>query len=229
MKKLTFLILIFVSINLYSQNTNIKTKDNDNTKRTNIEKNISKNTENINSLPFGDTYIPLNQELKDSIYWTTKTTLWGVSLGFFTTIYVTPYLEKNYSKRAVWNYFRRHCHQMMSRTMRYPFLEQIPENDFPVCARCQGIYTGYALGFLDSFIWDSFTIDGWERWEQGLLHIGTYSLLVLPLIIDGYTQKNTQYTSNNPWRFINGMMFGYAVTSILDEALQLVLDYENKF
>ncbi len=183
------------------------------------------------NLPYGDTYMPLDNELKDSVYWSIKTGMWGVSLGFFTTIYVTPFLEKDEHKVAVWNYYSRHCHQMMTRTMRYKCkcITQTPDNDFPVCARCQGMYTGYALGFLDSFIWDSFSIEGLERWEKGLVHISSYSLLLVPLLIDGYTQKNTSYVSNNPWRFINGMMFGYAITAIFDEALQLVLDYENKF
>ncbi len=87
---------------------------------------------------------------------------------------------------------------------------------------------GIFLGHFDSFIWDAFQIDDWERWQQGLLHIGSYSLLTLPLIIDGFVQKNNlTYTSNNPWRVTTGILFGYAMTAIADEVLQLILDYSG--
>ena len=40
-------------------------------------------------------------------------------------------------------------------------------------------------------------------------------LLILPLVIDGAMQKATRYESNNVLRFVTGVLFGYALASLI--------------
>jgi len=166
------------------------------------------------------TYIPLEQWQKDSIYWSLKGVSLGLSAAYFFSELIFPAFEINSpSATALFKMFDPLCHNLLDRTFQYS-----NGNYMPLCSRCTGMNTGIFLGHFDSFIWDSFQIKGWERWEQGLLHIGIYSLFTLPLIIDGNVQNNTDYVSNNPWRLVNGIMFGYAMTAMADELLQLILD-----
>lgn len=67
---------------------------------------------------------------------------------------------------------------------------------FPFCARCTGLYTGYAAGAV--LVW-LFPAD--LRW----------GLLVIPLLIDGYTQHREWRTSTNLLRFLTGLPAGVGV------------------
>ena len=126
---------------------------------------------------------------------------------------------------VVYEFFSRYCHQLPSRT-----LNAANGRPYPVCSRCQGMYIGYFLGNFDFLIWDAFEIPGLQRWEQGLLHIGSYAALFLPLIIDGTVQYfSFDYESNNAWRMTTGLLFGYALTAIIDEIVQLILDYPGVY
>lgn len=40
-------------------------------------------------------------------------------------------------------------------------------------------------------------------------------LLMIPLVVDGVIQLLTSYESNNPLRFITGVLFGYALISLI--------------
>ena len=92
------------------------------------------------------------------------------------------------------------------------------------------MYIGYFLGNFDFLIWDAFDIPGWKRWEKSLLHIGTYTAFFLPLIIDGTVQYYSfDYESNNAWRMTTGILFGYALTAIIDEMIRLILDYPGVY
>lgn len=172
---------------------------------------------------FSETYIPLEHWQKQAIYWTLKGTSLGLSTAHLISEFIFPVLNKQQGK-TLYPLFQDWCHNLPSRTFQYS------NGDYmPLCARCTGMNVGVFLGHFDSFIWDSFQIEGWERWEQGLLHIGTYTLLTLPLIIDGYVQRGNsiRYESTNPRRLITGILFGYAMTAMTDEVLQLILDYSG--
>jgi len=73
---------------------------------------------------------------------------------------------------------------------------------FPVCARCTGIYLGYA--FFPLFVFN-------------VIHIGFIIsvLLVLPTVIDGFTQAYYKRESNNVLRFVTGFMAGVGTISML--------------
>jgi len=73
---------------------------------------------------------------------------------------------------------------------------------FPVCARCTGIYSGYITYpiFLLSYI-----ELGW------LLTIA----IILPTYLDGLLQGFTKYRSNNILRVVTGFMAGAGAMSIL--------------
>ena len=98
---------------------------------------------------------------------------------------------------AFWmEFFGRHfrCHQMPERSFF------IRGYQFPLCARCTGIYLGHILAFLvNPFI----TLPFW------------LGLLMLPMIADGTIQYFTSYRSNNFKRFTSGLVFGFALVSFV--------------
>ncbi|MDL2214195.1 DUF2085 domain-containing protein [Clostridia bacterium OttesenSCG-928-O13] len=86
------------------------------------------------------------------------------------------------------------CHQMPDRSL---FLGKW---QMPVCARCLGI----GLGSLAAFA------------AAGLKkpHV-RQSLLLLPLAVDGLTQRYGKRRSNNPLRYVTGWLGGFGYTSAL--------------
>ena len=68
---------------------------------------------------------------------------------------------------------------------------------FPICARCTGELIGMLFGIFIAicFGYPSFWIAG---------------LMMLPLIVDGFTQRLTAYESNNMRRLWTGILFGIA-------------------
>lgn len=175
---------------------------------------------------FSDTYIPVSNTVKDALYGTSKAVVLGVTLPFFLTVSTAPYGNPDSAaSKGVYDFFSRYCHRLPSRT-----LNAANGRPYPVCSRCQGMYIGYFLGNFDFLIWDAFDIPGWQRWEKSLLHIGTYTALFLPLIIDGTVQYYSfDYESNNAWRMTTGILFGYALTAIIDEMIRLTLDYPGVY
>ena len=171
-------------------------------------------------------YINLEHWQKSAIYWSLKGLSWSLSTLYFVGELVYPITKVNpfdtEGEGYLWPLFKPWCHHLPSRTFFYP-----NGRPMPLCARCTGINVGVFLGHFDSFIWDSFQIKNLKRYEQGLLHIGLYSLLTLPMIVDGAVQYTTDYQSTNGWRLASGMLFGYALTAIADEIIELILDYSG--
>ncbi|MDO9493422.1 DUF2085 domain-containing protein [Acetobacterium sp.] len=82
------------------------------------------------------------------------------------------------------------CHQLGSRSFF------IKGYQFPVCARCTGIYLGLILGVF---------------FKISLL----FSLLsIIPLLLDGLTQLLTKYQSNNIKRIGTGLLFGIGFANL---------------
>ena len=158
------------------------------------------------------TYIPIDNRVKDGLYGFTKAVTMGVTFPLMLTVNAAPFGNPlSAANQGVYEF---------SSNGRL----------FPLCARCHGMTIGYFLGTFDFLIWDAFEIPGLQRWEQGLLHIGTYAALFLPLIIDGTIQYfSFDYESNNAWRMTTGLLFGYALTAIIDEIVQLILDYPGVY
>ncbi|MFT4031354.1 MAG: DUF2085 domain-containing protein [Siphonobacter sp.] len=73
---------------------------------------------------------------------------------------------------------------------------------FPVCARCTGLYTGYFTGLL-MLIW---------AWPYTFFWP---IFLMVPLAVDGLTQYWQWRTSTNSLRFFTGILAGTGVVLAL--------------
>lgn len=73
---------------------------------------------------------------------------------------------------------------------------------FPICARCTGELVGILMGIPTAicFGYPSFWIA---------------ALMMLPLVIDGFTQRLTAYESTNIRRLFTGILFGIAFVFML--------------
>lgn len=91
------------------------------------------------------------------------------------------------------------CHQMPERSF---FLGSY---QFPLCARCTGIMLGRILAVL--------------LFPFVLLPLRTalilLPVLMLPLPIDGLTQRFTKYRSNNLKRVITGILWGFSTFTFI--------------
>ncbi len=99
------------------------------------------------------------------------------------------------------------CHRLPERSFFFK------GKQFPLCARCTGLYAGFLV--LPIFVFGLLFINFW--WTI---------LLIAPTIIDGLLQAHTKYFSNNPIRFITGTMAGIgfmSMTSIAAEYLAQII------
>ena len=88
------------------------------------------------------------------------------------------------------------CHQKPERSFF------IGKYQFPFCTRCSGILFGVLIGLMFSLV----------------VHLENFYLMVLlciPMIIDGFVQKYTQYFSNNKKRLITGLIFGFGYICVI--------------
>lgn len=81
------------------------------------------------------------------------------------------------------------CHRKKNRSIK------IGSYTLPLCARCSGVLLGYL--FLPLFFVFS-----------SILKIVIIPILILPLLIDGFTQKWQWRESNNFLRLTTGILFG---------------------
>ncbi len=88
------------------------------------------------------------------------------------------------------------CHRRPDRSFFYK------GKQFPVCARCTGIHVGYLT--FPFFLFGLFYLNIW--WTLAL---------IAPTNIDGLTQAFCNRESNNPLRFITGVMAGVGTMSIV--------------
>lgn len=86
------------------------------------------------------------------------------------------------------------CHRLPHRSFFYK------GKQFPVCARCTGIYLGYFL--MIPMLW----------FYQ--INIILAFVLILPTIIDGYTQAYFNRESNNTLRFVSGILAGIGMSGL---------------
>lgn len=73
---------------------------------------------------------------------------------------------------------------------------------FPICARCTGELVGILIGIPVAIL-------------KGAMCIPACILFMLPLVLDGFRQLLTTYTSNNIRRVVTGLFFGLAFVSAL--------------
>lgn len=87
------------------------------------------------------------------------------------------------------------CHQLSERSFH------IGIRQFPLCARCTGIYLALTIGLIASLVY--------------LPSLLLCAIIMLPMVVDGFTQLLTSYESSNFKRLSTGLFFGYAVGSII--------------
>lgn len=87
------------------------------------------------------------------------------------------------------------CHRRRERSIK------ILGYTFPLCARCTGLWLGFGMGLLFRIL--------------GLHTPLVFAItLMLPLIIDGFTQFLRFRESNNLLRFLTGILFGIATNML---------------
>lgn len=86
------------------------------------------------------------------------------------------------------------CHRKPERTF------QIMGHYFPVCSRC----TGLVVGFFSAYLLRTLIIG--NLW---------LSLLMIPMVLDGFSQELGDRTSNNFIRFFTGFFFTIGMLSVI--------------
>lgn len=101
-------------------------------------------------------------------------------------------------------FFSTSCHQKRERSFF------VKGYQFPVCARCTGLYIGYFLGIFNL-----------------ILSINIYYLfsLTIPFVLDTTLQYGFNIMSNNFRRIISGILFGFFLTAILIDILIFFIEY----
>lgn len=95
------------------------------------------------------------------------------------------------------------CHQMHERSFSYRGYQ------FPVCARCTGIFVGQIIGLICIIL--GFRIN--LLWSL---------VLIIPMAIDGLVQLMKIMQSNNIRRFITGSISGIGYTNLLFNIIVII-------
>ena len=88
------------------------------------------------------------------------------------------------------------CHRKPERSLFWK------GKQFPVCARCTGIHIGYLS--MPIFMFNILSLDIWVS-----------ILIIIPTILDGFTQAFLDRESNNSIRLITGFFAGVGAMSLL--------------
>lgn len=86
------------------------------------------------------------------------------------------------------------CHRRTDRSF------YIKGEQMPICARCTGELVGMIVALLTCFLY-----------RPSIL---VTLILMIPMVVDGFTQLLTSYESNNIKRVITGLLFGYAIVML---------------
>ena len=96
-----------------------------------------------------------------------------------------------------------YCHQIAERSF---FLMGY---QFPICARCTGIFVGYIFSFVLLIL-------------DVLINPIVCLLMLIPLVIDGGVQLLFTIMSNNVRRFITGLLYGVGFIQIFANIILLL-------
>ncbi|WP_461815869.1 DUF2085 domain-containing protein [Faecalimonas sp.] len=95
------------------------------------------------------------------------------------------------------------CHQMPERSFFYR------GKQFPVCARCTGVFIGQLLSIL--------------LFKIGEISNLTAVLFCLIMFMDWFIQYKFNFKSNNIRRLITGFMCGYALGNFIMKCLRIFI------
>ncbi len=99
--------------------------------------------------------------------------------------------------------FQMSCHQKPERSFYYKSYQ------YPVCARCTGLYLGYLIGLIIGLLFNPSII--------------VAIIMIIPCGLDGFIQLKTNYESTNIRRFILGIIAGIGYLIIIVEIIQLII------
>lgn len=127
------------------------------------------------------------------------------------------YGEKKYmqGKRVYFRYISKWlpiifgCHHRPDRSFFYH------GHQFPICARCTGELTGIISSILLFWFWHPSLIAA--------------VVMMIPMIIDGFTQRLTSYESTNFKRFITGFLFGVGITALFSYSVTYTFKVGYKY
>lgn len=105
---------------------------------------------------------------------------------------IGPILTFEFNKTKIGLAF---CHRRKDRSIK------LSRFTFPLCARCTGIWLGFATGLLLRF----------AGLHMPLVFAVTF---ILPLMVDGLTQRSGFRESNNVLRLLTGILFGIAINML---------------
>lgn len=88
------------------------------------------------------------------------------------------------------------CHKLPERSFFFK------GKQFPVCARCTGIYVGYFIFFPMFFFYS--------------VNVIWCLLAIFPTVLDGLTQAYCNRESTNYLRFFTGIMAGFGLSGLCD-------------
>ena len=106
------------------------------------------------------------------------------------------------------------CHQLQERSF---FLNNY---QFPVCARCTGLFLGQIAGIVSFFIFTKYDI-------KLLFLLAIISVMLLG--IDGFGQLKKIWISTNLRRLITGVLCGYFVTVFNINIIVMVIGVLTKY
>ncbi|MCA1054511.1 DUF2085 domain-containing protein [Rossellomorea aquimaris] len=86
------------------------------------------------------------------------------------------------------------CHRIPERSLT------VGSYQFPLCYRCMGIMLGMGFGIMVNWIY-----------FRASLFMVLGACLLIPMLIDGYTQKWKWRSSTNFLRLTTGVMFGWGL------------------
>ena len=97
------------------------------------------------------------------------------------------------------------CHQMPERSFFYKGYQ------FPLCARCTGLFIGYLLGIIVWFIYP--------------FSLVISAVLCIPMAVDGSTQYLRLRVSTQCVRLLTGILGGIGITMIEIKGLQMIWSF----
>ncbi|MFI3230406.1 MAG: DUF2085 domain-containing protein [bacterium] len=95
------------------------------------------------------------------------------------------------------NLFSHSCHQIPERSFF------IKSYQFPICARCTGLYLGYIIALIGLIK------------SKKIFNFKASIVFIVVMAVDGLGQLFKFFESNNSRRFITGFLSGLATISLL--------------
>lgn len=105
--------------------------------------------------------------------------------------------------------FKYICHRKPERSFF------IRGHQFPVCARCTGLYTSMFLYIIYAYL---------VPIHYTITHVIVAVILIIPCFIDGTTQLFEFRESNNTLRFVTGLLAGIGMMIILKIIKLLIME-----